>query len=91
MTRNDHDPVQPPKWVAQHEEAQMTTRLAVGDHVRWNSEAGQILGTVTQVHTEDVEFKGRMRRCSPDDPQYEVESDKTGHLAMHKGSALTKT
>jgi hypothetical protein len=49
-----------------------------------------VRGVVREIHTEDVEFKGRMRRCSRDDPQYEVESDNTGHMAMHKGSALTK-
>ncbi|MDN5762579.1 MAG: DUF2945 domain-containing protein [Microlunatus sp.] len=31
-----------------------------------------------------------MRRCSEDDPQYEITSDKTDHVAMHKGDALTK-
>ena len=45
---------------------------------------------IRAVHTRDVEFKGRTRRCSPDQPQYEIESDKTGHMAMHKGSALRK-
>ena len=25
-----------------------------------------------------------------DDPQYEIKSDKTDHIAMHKGQALTK-
>ena len=33
---------------------------------------------------------GKIRRCSPDEPQYEVQSDKTDHLAMHRGSALSK-
>jgi hypothetical protein len=60
-----------------------------GDHVEWNSEAG-MRGVIREIHTEDVEFKGRMRRCSTDEPQYEIESDKTGHQAMHKGSALRK-
>lgn len=63
---------------------------SVGDHVRWNSEGGAVKGKVTKVHTKDVEFKGRMRRCSADDPQYEVESDQTGATAMHKGDALSK-
>lgn len=67
-----------------------TTKFSVGDHVRWNSEGGEVEGTVTRVHTKDVEFKGRTRRCSPDEPQYEVRSDKTGNDAMHKGTALTK-
>ena len=64
--------------------------FAVGDHVRWNSEAGHVTGVITKKHTEDVEFKGRVRRCSDDEPQYEIESDKTGHVAMHKPGALTK-
>ncbi len=67
----------------------MTTKFSVGDHVRWNSEVGQVQGKIIKVHTKDVEFKGRTRRCSDDDPQYEVKSDKTDHVAMHKGSALT--
>jgi len=64
--------------------------FATGDHVEWNSEAGTVKGVIRAVHTRDVEFKGRTRRCSPDQPQYEIESDKTGHMAMHKGSALRK-
>lgn len=68
----------------------MTNEFTVGDRVSWNSEGGQVEGKVTKVHTKDVEFLGRTRRCTPDDPQYEVTSDKTGNDAMHKGSALTK-
>lgn len=64
--------------------------FAVGDHVEWNSEAGMVSGVIRAVHTKDVEFKGRMRRCSADEPQYEITSDKTDHVAMHKGSALQK-
>lgn len=66
----------------------MEQTFNIGDHVRWNSEAGIIHGTVKKIHTADTKFLGRIRRCSPDDPQYEVASDTTGHLAMHKGSAL---
>jgi len=28
--------------------------------------------------------------ASADDPQYEIKSDKTDHVAMHKGTALHK-
>ena len=66
------------------------TDFAVGDHVRWNSEAGHVTGVITRKHTEDVEYKGHVRRCSEDDPQYEIKSDKTEHVAMHKPGALTK-
>ncbi|MFD5039036.1 DUF2945 domain-containing protein [Streptomyces sp. NPDC058378] len=68
----------------------MSGTFSVGDHVRWNSEAGHVRGWIVRVHTDDVEYKGHMRRCSPDDPQYEIKSDRTDHVAMHKGTALTK-
>lgn len=68
----------------------MTNNFSVGDHVRWNSEVGYVQGTITKIHTKDVDFKGRTRRCSPEEPQYEVESDKTGQLALHKGDALNQ-
>ena len=68
----------------------MTKKYSVGDHVRWNSEAGHVHGTIAKIHTIDVEYKGHTHRCSPDDPQYEITSDTTDHVAMHKGEALTK-
>lgn len=68
----------------------MAQQFSVGDHVRWNSEAGYVQGKIVKVHTKDVDYKGHMRRCSQDDPQYEIKSDKTDHVAMHKGSALKK-
>ena len=66
----------------------MTTSCKTGDAVRWNSEAGEIHGKVTKVHTQPVEFMGKHRPASKEEPQYEVKSDKTGHLAMHKETAL---
>lgn len=66
------------------------SQFKVGDHVRWNSEAGQVSGRITKVHTHDTDYKGHRRHCTPDDPQYEIKSDKTDHIAMHKGSALHK-
>jgi hypothetical protein len=35
-----------------------------------------------------VTFKGYVHHASPDEPQYEIKSDRTDHVAMHKGSAL---
>lgn len=68
----------------------MSTEFAVGDHVSWNSEAGRVNGTITKVHTADFDYKGHRRRASQDEPQYEIESDRTDHVAAHKGSALRK-
>ena len=69
----------------------MTKRFKVGDHVTWNSEAGHVSGTVLKVHTADVDYKGHTHRASEDDPQYEIKSSTTNHVAMHKGQALTKS
>jgi Hypervirulence associated proteins TUDOR domain len=68
----------------------MTAKFQVGDHVSWNSEAGRVSGTIIKVHTRDFDYKGHRRRASAADPQYEIRSDKTDHIAAHKGSALTK-
>lgn len=68
----------------------MSHAFKVGDHVRWNSEAGHVSGKITRVHTRDTDYKGHTHRCSEDDPQYEIASDKTDHVALHKGSALHK-
>lgn len=68
----------------------MSAQYAVGDHVSWNSEAGRVSGKITKVHTSDFDYKGHTRRASADEPQYEIKSDKTDHIAAHKGSALRK-
>lgn len=67
----------------------MTKKFKLGDHVRWNSEAGHVSGWITAVHTKDFQYKGHIRHASEDDPQYEIKSDKTDHIAAHKGGTLT--
>ena len=68
----------------------MAKKFKVGDHVSWNSEAGHVSGTIVRIHTKDTLYKGYTHHASTDDPQYEIKSDKTDHIAMHKGSALRK-
>ncbi|MEP6480618.1 MAG: DUF2945 domain-containing protein [Rhodoglobus sp.] len=68
----------------------LMSEFSIGDHVLWNSEAGFVSGVITRLHTQDFEFKGYMRRCSVDEPQYEIESDKTDHVAIQKAKVLTK-
>jgi Hypervirulence associated proteins TUDOR domain len=68
----------------------MVKQFAVGDRVRWNSEAGYVEGVIIKIHTHNVEYKGYVHHATESDPQYEIKSDKTDHIAMHKGSALTK-
>lgn len=66
------------------------TTYSPGDHVSWNSEAGLVRGRIIKVHHADFDYKGHRHHASKDDPQYEIQSDKTDHVAAHKGSALTK-
>lgn len=68
----------------------MSTIFKVGDHVSWNSEAGRVSGHVIKVHTRDFQCKGYVHHASQDDPQYEIRSDKTDHIAAHKGGALRR-
>jgi Hypervirulence associated proteins TUDOR domain len=68
----------------------MTTKFKVGDQVIWNSEAGHVRGKIIRVHTKNVDYKGYTHHANTADPQYEIKSDKTDHIAMHKGSALRK-
>jgi len=68
----------------------MSQRFHVGDHVSWNSEAGRVSGKITRIHSRDFDWKGYTHHASGDDPQYEIKSDKTDHVAVHKGSALSK-
>ncbi len=62
----------------------------VGDHVTWNSEAGRVSGRIIKVHTRDVDHHGYVHHASKDAPQYSIKSDKTDHIALHKGEALRR-
>ena len=62
----------------------------VGDHVSWNSEAGRVRGRIVRVHTRDVKYKGYVHHATENDPQYEIKSDTTDHVALHKGGALRR-
>lgn len=66
----------------------MTIKFKVGDHVTWNSEAGYVSGRIVKVHTRNVDYKGYVHHASKKIPQYEIKSDKTDHVALHKAAAL---
>ncbi len=68
----------------------MAKRFKRGDHVSWNSEAGRVRGRITRVVISPTKFKGYTVHASADEPQYEIKSDATDHIAMHLGRALTK-
>ncbi len=68
----------------------MEHEFNVGDKVRWNSEAGYVTGTIIKIHTSDFDYKGYTHHATEEDPQYEIKSDKSDHIAAHKGQALSK-
>ena len=68
----------------------METKFKAGDKVSWNSEAGRVSGTIIKIHRKDFDHKGYTHHATKEEPQYEIKSNKTDHIAAHKGSALTK-
>lgn len=68
----------------------MKHEFKIGDHVEWNSEAGRVRGTIKKKVISAFKFKTYTVRASKEEPQYLIKSDKTDHMAMHRGAALTK-
>lgn len=68
----------------------MKTKFKIGDKVSWNSEAGRVSGTIIKIHTQDFDYKGYTHHANENNPQYEIKSDKSNHIAAHKESALTR-
>ena len=66
----------------------MPKTFKIGEHVRWNSEVGRISGIIIKKITSDMNFKGYVHHASREAPQYLIKSDKTEHVAIHKGAAL---
>ena len=68
----------------------MVRDFKVGDHVEWNSEAGRVRGKIIKKVTSETEYKGYIHHATKAEPQYLIQSDKTDHIAIHKGTALKK-
>ncbi len=68
----------------------MADEFKKGDHVSWKSHGSEAEGTVEKKITKETEAAGRKVKASPDEPQYEVKSEKSGNTAVHKPSALHK-
>jgi hypothetical protein len=61
-----------------------------GDQVEWNSEAGRVRGVIVKKVVSDIRFKGYVHHASKGEPQYIIKSEKTDHIAIHKGRALKR-
>ena len=68
----------------------MAKELKSGDKVKWSSSGGESVGKVVKKQTTPTKIKTHKVAASKDDPQYIVESDKSGKQAAHKPDALKK-
>ena len=66
------------------------TEFKQGDRVKWKSHGGEAVGKVKKKITSETEAGGRKVKASEDEPQYLVESEKSGGEAVHKSSALER-
>lgn len=69
----------------------MTDKLKKGDQVEWKTPQGKTTGTVKKKLTAPIEIKGHKVAASKDNPEYLVESEKSGKEAAHKPESLKKT
>ncbi|MFJ5049952.1 DUF2945 domain-containing protein [Streptomyces sp. NPDC088719] len=65
-------------------------KLKQGDPVSWSSHGQTVPGKVKKKITERGEVAGRTVEASEEEPQYEVESDKSGRTAVHKPQSLRR-
>lgn len=68
----------------------MTDAFKPGDSVEWDTPQGVTRGTVKRKLTREMHIKNHKVAASKDNPQYLVESDKSGAEAAHKPSELRR-
>ena len=66
------------------------TEFKKGDRVGWNSSQREVKGKVVRKATSPTQIKRHKVAASKDNPEYIVESDKTGARAAHKPEGLHK-
>ncbi|HZZ09763.1 MAG TPA: DUF2945 domain-containing protein [Paraburkholderia sp.] len=66
----------------------MSAHLKLNDRVSWNTPQGMTQGRIVRVISTHTTVDGRTVDASPADPHYEVESEKSGKHAVHRGDAL---
>ncbi len=68
----------------------MTDKFKKGDKVEWETSRGKTEGTIKEKLTSPTDIKSHHVAASQDNPEYLVESDKTGKEAAHKPESLKK-
>lgn len=65
-------------------------KLKKGDDVEWNTSQGKTRGKVVRKLTSPTKIKGHKVAASDDNPEFLVESDKSGDRSAHKPKSLRK-
>ena len=68
----------------------MARKIEAGDRVQWNTPQGKTTGKVKKKLTSPKQIKGHVAKASKDNPEYLVESEKSGKEAAHKPRELRK-
>lgn len=68
----------------------MADKFKKGDKVEWETSQGKTEGTIKEKLTSPTDIKGHHVAASKENPEYLVESDKTGKEAAHKPESLKK-
>jgi hypothetical protein len=68
----------------------MTDRFKKGDKVTWDTSQGATVGKVVKKQTSRTKIKDHDVAASTANPEYIVESDKSGKRAAHKPESLHK-
>ncbi|WP_233848189.1 DUF2945 domain-containing protein [Paraburkholderia sp. HD33-4] len=68
----------------------MSAHLKLHDRVRWNTPQGVTHGRIVRVISTRETVDGRTVAASKSHPRYEVESEKSGIRAVHRGDALER-
>ncbi len=69
----------------------MADKLKKGDKVEWETSQGKTSGTVKKKLTAPTDIKGHHVAASEENPEFLVESEKSGKEAAHKPESLKKT
>ena len=62
----------------------MAKELKPGDRVQWNTPQGKTTGRVKKKLTSAKKIKGHVAKASKKNPEYLVQSERSGKQAAHK-------
>lgn len=68
----------------------MPKSLKTGDKVAWNTSQGETHGEVVRKQTSETRNKGHRVAASNENPQYIVQSARSGKQAAHKPDELRR-